>query len=460
MTRPYFLIACLSLLGCKKFLTEKPNGNTYSPTMIIDYRQMLDENLMIVNSTPGLGILAANDYYLTSAGSSAVGAVIQGAASWQPSVYQPSSLIDRAWSGPYDAINVCNQVLAGMEKMAMADRQPMVDYNAVLGTALFYRAFHYYRLEETYGQLYDPSSSYTSLGVVLRLSTDVASSVPRCHADTIYGAILGDLKRAVSLLPPGVQSFHNRPGQPAAWALLTQVLMTLGNYPQAELYADSCIGQYNALIDYNNLQPALTGSFPFPDSLNTEILFQCSATDYASAHLSQMLIDTGLYNSYASNDLRQTLYFKPVATTTTTPAGSHSYYGSYTGNHYFFSGLSLDAVYLYRAECRALEGDVDRALDDLNMLLSRRYKTGYYLPHAGLSQTNALLLIHAEERKELVFREQHWADLRRLNFQVPGMSTLYRSIAGQSYTLAPFANGYAFQLPEAEIAADKSPQNP
>ena len=442
----------LGLCGCKKFLAKTPDISLVKPSTIADYRSLLDNNALTVNATPGLGPLSADDYTIDTATWNKEDLVSKGTYIWQPHLYQQGN-ISASWGNPYKAINICNVVLDGMDQLTPIDNPSRAEYNAVYGSALFCRAFLYYHLEETYGQPFQPARAVQLAGVPLRLSADVYQKIVRSSVDKVYKQVTSDLRRSLTLLPAGIPSRHNRPGIPAALALLARVYLSQQDYSSALYWADSCLRVYHNLLDYNMVKAA--GLRPFPDSSNTEILFQCSVNDYLSAWLGLIKVDSTLYNSYAPDDLRRNLFFQ------TAPSGKGVFFkGNYTGGFFLFSGLALDEVYLIRAECYARNGAAAAALDDLNALLLSRYKRGVFNPYTGLTADSALRLVLLEKRKETLFRETRWFDLRRLNQDPRFAITLKRTLGDILYTLPPNDLLYTFQIPESEIKSSGIAQNP
>jgi len=447
--RIFILIAAMALsAGCRKFLNKPPDISQTGPEAIADFQSMLDNNKLFVNSTPGLGVMAADDCQLDTAIWRREEAVPKRVYIWDAATYQQPS-ISASWANPYAAINVCNVVLDGMDKLTVTDNPSRIAYNAAYGSALFLRAFYYFSLEETYGQPYRNGAAAS--GVPLRLGTDASEKIGRSPADSVYSQIIKDLSRSLQYLPAGVQPFHNRPGRPAAMALLARVYLCLHEYTHALTWSDSCWKSYHTLLDYNKIK--LTSQRPFPDNTNPEILFQCSANDFLAQYYGSIGVDSNLYNSYEAEDLRRILLFQPMST-----GVGHFFKGNYTGGFYPFAGLAVDEVLLSRAECYARTGSVAAALNDLDTLRIHRLKVEQFRPLAGTTADSALQLVLQERRKETPFRELRWIDLRRLNPE--GNVTITRVLGSLSYTLLPDDLRYTFLIPESEIKYSGIPQNP
>jgi hypothetical protein len=168
--------------------------------------------------------------------------------------------------------------------------------------------------------------------------------------------------------------------------------------------------------------------------------------------MSRAKIDSSLYQSYSTNDLRKQLYFK------NNNNGSYAFKGSYDGTSLLFSGVAVDEVYLIRAECLARTGNTTAALNDLNTVLEKRWKKGTFIPFTASTPGEALTLILTERRKELLFRGLRWSDIKRLNKEGASI-TLKRILNGQSFTLQPNDPRYALPIPEDIIELTGMPQN-
>jgi hypothetical protein len=134
--------------------------------------------------------------------------------------------------------------------------------------------------------------------------------------------------------------------------------------------------------------------------------------------------------------------------------------GNYSGSGGVFSGLALDEVYLIRAECQARLGNIQLAMNDLNTLMRNRWNNKVPYPvFTAIDAKDALRQILTERRKELVYRNTRWSDLRRLNLENDFAVTLIRNVSNVVYTLAPNSTRYVFPIPEYEIAASGIEQN-
>ncbi|MBN9383497.1 MAG: RagB/SusD family nutrient uptake outer membrane protein [Chitinophagaceae bacterium] len=445
-------IICILLAGtfaaCNKYLDMNPNPTQTAPNTVQGMRELMDNNLITENCTPGLGHLGSDDYIMSYDTWLNAETTVKNAYVWQKDIYGDETVL--SWSAPYKVVYYCNVVLERLPGVPRPDSATRTEYNAVMGTALFTRSYQFYTLEETFGQIYRPGTAANATGIVLKLTSNPHDQPTRSTVQKVFTQILADAKRSIPLLPDEVQFTHrNRPCKPAAYALLSRVYLTMQEYDSARIYADSCLQYYDKLVVYDTLN-AKTAR-PFPPAGNDEVLYQCSAVSFLAQYYFTSEVDTTLYNSYADNDLRKTIFFR------TSPSGTGHYFrGQYTGKVFLFSGVALDEVYLTRAECYARKGDITAALLDLNTLLTRRWKTGTFQPYTATTASEALTMVLAERRKETPFRETRWADLRRLN---QDSGTLRRIVGDSVYMLPPGNIRYAYPIPKEEIGVGGIEQN-
>jgi hypothetical protein len=218
--------------------------------------------------------------------------------------------------------------------------------------------------------------------------------------------------------------------------------MSMAEYATAGKCADSTLKYQNTLMDYNAI--STTSSRPFTRT-NVEVIYQNKVISYSTFSSTGTLIDSILYKSYAANDLRKAIYFKSAV-------GGVNFKGSYDGTTNLFAGLTVDEMYLNRAECKARAGDATGALSDLNTLLKKRFKNGTFVAVTANDAKSALVKILAERRKELLYRGLRWMDLKRLNLEPDFAKTLTRVLNGVTYTLPPNDPRYVLPIPDEEIA--------
>lgn len=294
--------------------------------------------------------------------------------------------------------------------------------------------------------------------VLLRLSSQIADKVGRGTVEQLYHQIFSDLTDAVNLLPNAPQLYKTRPSKQAAFAMLARVYLSIRNYAMSKDYADSTLDISSTLIDYNTLSNTrLLSMPPFPN--NPEVIGY-AAFGSNDVNTFAALIDTTLFNSYDSNDLRKTLYFKDASIYLGIPG--EIYLGTYDGTYHgsLFSAPAIDEMYLIKAECNARMNNLSDAIADLNALLSKRYLANTYVEYSSTNQDSVISKIIVERKKELVMRGTRWTDLRRLNMEHNLATTIVHIYNNISYNLVPNSNQYEYPIPDDEILISGIPQNP
>jgi hypothetical protein len=430
----------------KDYLDTKPDQSLAVPSTIADYQALLDNDQLngaggypASGLVPGLGEIGADNYFVLEADYTAhLQQADKNKYTWQSNPYPGVALPD--WNMPYADILYMNVVLDGLSKL-----KPTIDqqaaWNNCRGSALFFRAFCNYQLAQLFAAAYDATTASKDLGIPLRITSDVNEKIVRSTNQETYDVIISELKEAIRLLPDN-PVYKTRPSRPATYGLLSRVFLSMQNYDQAYLYADSCLKMQNSLLNYSSF--STTALFPFA-RFNAEVLWNCTLLRPDPLMPAYCKVDTGLYNSYNANDLRKVLYYKAFN-------GYFRFLGSYDGSAFAFGGIAVDEVYLTRAECAARKNDMATAINDLNTLLKTRWKTGTFIPFVAGTAGQALDVVLSERRKELIMRGTRWTDLRRLNKESNYAKALMRKVQGQQYTL-PFADPrYTWLIPDNVIS--------
>jgi starch-binding outer membrane protein, SusD/RagB family len=455
MIRVTFLLSLgLQAGAChKSFLDQKPSTDLLIPNTMPVLQELMD-NTQVMNISPALGEFSADNFYLTYSTWLSLDIKEANAYIWASNIYEGQGLVID-WDIPYQQVFYSNTVLQGLAGI-QPDSTNQTQWNMLEGTALFSRAFAFFNVAGLFAEPYDSATAASDLlGIPLRLDPDINEKTTRSSVQATYTQILGDLHTAEGLLPAAIPFGNlNRPSRLAAQALLARVYLSVGDYTDAGLCADSVLQVYWKLLNYNSLDT----SKPFQFANNIpEILYQANfpflGNTLQGLTCGGCLVDTMLVASYEPNDLRRPLYYYEEA------SGGYTLNGSYAGLIYPFSGLATDELYLIRAECNARIGQVTLALNDLDTLMSHRVVTGSFTPYPVMTAAAALDTVLAERRKELAFRGIRWSDLRRLN-QEGWNITLTRNLNGTPYTLLPNSELYTLPIPPDVIQASGIAQNP
>lgn len=441
------LVLCGS--SCQKYLEQKPDQRLATPDALEDVQAILD-NVNTMNEALKLSNNSTDEYYLRFSDWQQSYELDKDSYIWAPET-NLRYLDD--WNIQYRIIFYANTALDNLDRIGAGGRQAR--WNALRGAALFFRAYAFSQLLLLYGDQYDPATAATDWGIPLRLTADFNDPTVRSTVQAGYDQLIGDVREALPLFDPAVlpvtPATKTRPGKTACHALLARIYLQMGDYPKAQAQADSCLQQYSTLLTYELLDGQASNPFV---RFNSEVIFYTNTQNALNTFYWMAWVDTTLYQSYASQDLRKTLFFQPDGN------GDHYFKGSYNGSSSnLFNGLATDEVYLVRAEAKVRNGDSEGALADLNTLLRTRWRAADFTARTETDPQALLDLIIAERRKELLNRGTRWWDLKRLNKDPQRRTTLVRSLNGQTYTLSPNDLRYTLLIPERIIELSGIPQN-
>lgn len=166
-----------------------------------------------------------------------------------------NSEASRTWIAAYRAINNANIVLANLDKVSDASLKTLLE-----GEALFIRGILHFELVRLYGLPYDPATSNSQAGVVIKTTpavdeTAASEKIARSTVAQVYTRVLTDLTSAVTKLP---DDNGTRADKFTALAFLSRVYLQMGNYAAARDAADAVIasGKYEMapipLIPFTN----------------------------------------------------------------------------------------------------------------------------------------------------------------------------------------------------------------
>jgi len=406
------------------------------------------------NRTPSFMETSSDDYFCLPERYAALDDWPKQAYIWKPYDYR----YPNDWAICYHPVYITNFCL-DMSKSIERTPGNASDWDHVNGSAHFFRAYYFLKLAWTYALTYDEAKASSDKGIVLRLTSNYNDPSVRSSVAETYKQIIQDAQRSANLLP-NLPMHSYRPSKAAAYGLLARTYLSMRMYDSAYYYADQALTIKSDLINYNGDPDlgTLTINYPFK-RFNKETVFYSEMNTTATQSLilaSRARIDSVLMTHYEPNDLRRTAYF-------TKSGNYYQFKGSYTQASRNFTGITTPELLLIRAECLARNatnspGNLQKALADLNNLLSKRYRTADFIPVTADTREGALDRILLERRKELLFRGLRWMDVKRLNKEGRNI-VLRRQLDGTIYTLEPNASYYALPIPIDIIELTGIPQN-
>nr|WP_294991576.1 RagB/SusD family nutrient uptake outer membrane protein [uncultured Sediminibacterium sp.] len=446
-----FLFAFMSCQKQKDWLDARVNLNSVVPSRLQDYQAMLNADYMF-QGQGFLSVVGNGQFSLSEADFNAISVgVVQKAYIWAKDIYE--GLFNSDWEAQYKMVAVSNVCLEGLEKI-QPSATTKADYDQVKGSAHFYRGLAFYQLLQVYAPHYLASSASTDFGIPLRLSSDVNLKYNRSSVKDCYDQIIKDLETSISLLSDQ-SNVQVQPTKTAAKALLARIYLVMEKWNEAAQLAGEVLTTNSSLLDFNTL--SVSSSIPFPTLQNKhpEVIHYQQMDFFSGYSSNNTVFDSLLYQSYALNDLRRAIFFRLVS-------GKPIFKGYYTGiTGVPFGGIATNEVYLIRSEALARTGNINMAMQVLNELLQKRWRTGTYVPITASNQDEAVKKIIEERRKELPFTGNLvWTDLRRLNSDSRFAKTLKRVVGSSIYELLPNSIRYVLPIPDVEIKLTGITQNP
>ncbi|MBB2148486.1 RagB/SusD family nutrient uptake outer membrane protein [Pedobacter gandavensis] len=445
--RIYFiLIGSVFFISCtKNFLDAKPNSFIVTPNTLQELQVFLDNG--ILNRSGGLPQVSSDEFFIPNK-------VVYDALNtqtqkngylWKQDIYKGERVPD--WNEPYTAVFYANSALDELKKIE-ANVSNQKEWNNIKGTALFFRAFSYFDLARNFCQVYNEASASNDLGLPLRTSAGIDKVSQRSSLRSTFDLMISDLNEAKFLLNDDSPSkYRNRPSKSAVYGLLARIYLYMGNYVEAEKAADECLLKYSTLINFNNISTSAVQ--PFLNNYSEIIFYSIQVVAYpmtvCGGRSNQIIcITPDLISLYEVNDLRLPGFF---AKNTLNNYVMKTGYGI---GLYPFTGLTTAEVLLIKAECAARRNDPQDALGALNLLLSNRCIASTYVEIRSLSAEETLKRVLLERRKELVWRNLRWSDIKRYNRDGANI-TLKRNLDGVEYSLAPNSPLYVFPIPDEEL---------
>lgn len=154
-------------------------------------------------------------------------------------IYDPQ---DQSWSGTYSVIRQANLILSKIDDIPNYDQ---AEKNKVLGQTYFFRAFHYFDLIRTFGDV-----PYIDKPLTLAEQEGVTRT-PRAE---VYSKIMADFDKAIEYLPTAWDgSNYGRITKGAALAMKARAALYYGDWQVAADNAKKCmdLGVYE-LYDKDN----------------------------------------------------------------------------------------------------------------------------------------------------------------------------------------------------------------
>lgn len=310
------------------------------------------------------------------------------------------------WGEAYKYISNANVIIRSLENSTI----PETEKRALLGEALFIRAFCYFYLANLFGDVpYLTTSDY-----------EANAEASRVAYSTVMLNIQLDLEAAQEMMPDDFalgMGERIRPNRDAAIALLARIYLYRKEWVKAEQASTELIDNteiYSLQADLSQVFVAnsseaiwqLKPVVPNSGAPQASIFVLTAAPNGFSRRVS---IRDELINSFEANDERKSLWTKTFSNS----SGAWNYINKYTTTNSpveYSMIFRIAEQFLIRAEARAEQDNFEGARDDINTIRSR----------AGLdvitynTKSELLDAVLQERRVELFGEGGHrWLDLKR-----------------------------------------------
>lgn len=319
----------------------------------------------------------------------------------------PITTVSSLWTEMYLAIYEANAILEGIDASHGVTAKVK---DQVTGEALFIRAFAYFYLVNFYGD------------VPLLLTTDyrVNRQASRTLVADVYHQIEEDLLKAQRLLLVDYSFSNNEKVEPNSWAataMLARVYLFQGKWADAEVQATAVIDseRFSLATDLNsvfvaNSDEAIWQLMPVLPRMNTfdgpYFLGEYNVVDVS--------LTASLVSSFEADDNRSSSWVGISNNGDLTYNYGYKYKVLFADQPLteYQMVLRLAEQYLIRAEARAMLNDLEKAVEDINLLRARAGLAP--VDATGLTQQQMMDIIEHERRVELFVEWGHrWFDLKR-----------------------------------------------
>jgi len=329
---------------------------------------------------------------------------------YNKSILTNNSFVRDTYLSGYALINVCNNIIASIDKVNASDR------DAVKGQALYLRGLAYFEMVKLFAKPYSAGSTTTNLGLqivttpTLNGQVTAANNVPRSTVQQTYDQIIADLTAAKTIIGGDAAEYGS---EYAVSAVLSRVYLQMGNYAGARDEASNVIENSGLSLEseysnaFNNTSPSSEDIYVLPVTAqdgSNEMHTYWSILDYG-ARDGDVEVNQDHIDLYDANDARLALFY----------IDDNDIYrsGKWKFQYKNLPVIRLAEMYLTRAESNfrlntAVGASPD---DDIDIIRSR-----VGLPFINVTLTDIL----NERRLELAHEGQRIHDIKRLELSVDG----------------------------------------
>lgn len=313
------------------------------------------------------------------------------------------------WNSMYQRIYEVNAILKGIESSSSLSEKVT---KHLQGEAQFIRAFSYFYLVNLYGRI----------PLILGTDYQTNAAMPQSGTSEVYDQIIADLLDSELLLDNDYRGdLRTRINKGTVRALLARVYLYLESWEQAERYATMVIKDplYSLLPELDQVflkesTETIWHLLPVDSRNNTWEGYYLILDQVPSGQFSTSLTDFFM-QAIEESDQRREKWIGEVV------GKSQKFYYPYKYKVKRESNLSEYSVvfrlaeqYLIRAEARAMQDNLNDAMEDLDAIRGRANLPLMAGTNLGINREDLLVAIWNERKAELFAEWGHrWLDLKR-----------------------------------------------
>ncbi|MTG98194.1 RagB/SusD family nutrient uptake outer membrane protein [Myroides sp. BIT-d1] len=350
-------------------------------------------------------------------------------------------ILSEIWSNYYNHIYRINNLLINAHKVPVERASDQAALNSMLAELHGLRALIHFELHRIFGA--GDYQSKQALTIPYITTTDVFYKPGKITLQTFYDNLWSDIDQTDQL----THSTNNRLSQGAIAALSARIALYERDYLKAIHYS-SWIIEHQALATVKNYANIWT------DSNEDEVLFKLkrNAQDKVRPNTLWYNYATGKTLFYSSEKIRESYDQNDVRNTCFLGQENNKYIVKYGGNQSNnrindYKVFRTSEAYLIRAEAYLAIGQSDKALSDVNTILTNRY-----LSKKQIESINQQV-IEQQRLLEFAYEGHRYFDLKRLGKDIQrNQNDLVSPM--DSNLLSNSDEHYLLPIPQKEIQAN------
>jgi len=396
----------LMLTGCDDYLEIVPKGKKI-PESLDDFKGFL-ENSDISYSTEDFQAAGDTRWYpedswVTTDILPVFKANFLGDEDYdRASKTQSSGLYSNCYMRIAHATMVINEV------PELNDNSTELQRKEVIAQARMLRAFNYFYLVNVFARQYDPATAADDNGIVIQEDINFEAPYPQKSVAEVYKYILNDIELAL----PDLTQKGNNPfvaSKAFGWGLKSKVHLFKKEFDEALICAEESLKLNSSIYDLNKYLDGELANYEIKENL----FFAYDRFRYPNSDPFYSRISPQAVQLYGPEDIRFTGFF---TTDSYFPTGSAAYSPEGAGKFSINDGgMRTTEIYLIKAELLARKGEIEPAMEIVNLIRRNRFpegNTSYKL--TASNKIEAMNQIMNERFRELILSVNRVWDIRRL----------------------------------------------